>query len=621
MLWLLLLAALAAPPASDSIVVTAHPPGPLGETAEDVNVVSRGALQTTAAPSVDDALRQVPGFTLFRRTGSRVANPTSQGVSLRGIGASGASRALVLDDGIPLNDPFGGWVYWGRVPMAALERVEVLRGGASDLYGSAAMGGVIDFVRRDRGVKGADVQLDASGGSQSTRTTSLFAGVPHVSIAADLFDTDGYVLVPPGQRGAVDVEATSRHTSLDATVRSETAFLRASSYDETRGNGTPLTINDTHLRQLAAGVDRVVSLRAYLIEQRYHQTFSSITADRNSERLTVDQRVPSRGAGGSADWHPLFGNALAAVLGADVRDVEGTSHERATAVTTAGGHQRATALRAMLLWQTKQLSLTGGVRYDGWRNFKAEQNGAPLPSRHDTAWSPRVTALYEVAHGVSLAASAYTAFRAPTLNELYRGFRVGNVVTQPNAQLGAERLTGFEAGVRAGGARVTLFAMRVSDTIANVTLTTTPALITRQRQNFGSSRSHGVEAEWSHLFSATTLSAGYLFADATLSTGKQTPQVPRHQATLQFTQRAASMTFGLQTRWSSHQFDDDLNQFSLRTALVADLFASRTVARNLDVTFAVENVFDTSVEASATPVITLGQPRAARIGLRYVMRR
>src|ERR1700682_1967467 len=185
-------------PSHDTIVVTAHPPGPLGDTAEDVNVVTRRELQTAASPAIDDVLRGVPGFALFRRTGSREANPTSQGVSLRGIGASGASRALVLDDGIPLNDPFGGWIYWGRVTSVALERVEVLRGGASDLYGSGAMGGVIDFVRRDRGLQGDDIALDASAGGQGTRTTSLFAAVAHGewsgSVAADLFRPEGYVV-------------------------------------------------------------------------------------------------------------------------------------------------------------------------------------------------------------------------------------------------------------------------------------------------------------------------------------------------------------------------------------------------------------------------------------------
>src|SRR6266852_968597 len=146
---------------SDSITVTAtRTETRLSDTPSSVVVLSRATIDASAASTVDDALRQVPGFTLFRRSGSRSANPTSQGVSLRGIGASGASRALVLDDGVPLNDPFGGWVYWGRVPRASLDRVEVLRGGASDLYGSGAMSGVVQFVRR----RDSTTVVDLSGG-------------------------------------------------------------------------------------------------------------------------------------------------------------------------------------------------------------------------------------------------------------------------------------------------------------------------------------------------------------------------------------------------------------------------------------------------------------------------
>ena len=94
--------------------------------------------------TIDDKLRQVPGFALFRRSGSQAANPTSQGVSLRGVGASGASRTLVFADSIPMNDPFGGWVYWARVPVETIESVDVVEGGASDLYGSTALGGIIN---------------------------------------------------------------------------------------------------------------------------------------------------------------------------------------------------------------------------------------------------------------------------------------------------------------------------------------------------------------------------------------------------------------------------------------------------------------------------------------------
>jgi outer membrane receptor protein involved in Fe transport len=464
--------------------------------------------------------------------------------------------------------------------------------------------------------------------------TSLFAGASAAawssSLGAERFDTDGYGLVVPNQRGLVDVDASSRHTTVEAMLRRGSLFLRAATYDESRGNGTPLTINDTHLWQLAGGFDSIgtlsLALRAYVLEQRYHQTFTAIAADRNSERLTVDQRVPSRASGLSLDWRPLFGTT-GAVLGADLHDVEGTSHEEnvaATGVVTpsrAGGHQRTGALHAMLFTQRDRLTLTAGVRADDWRNFEAEQNGAPLASRHDLAWSPRVTALFDVAPRLSLSAAAYSAFRAPTLNELYRGFRVGNVVTQPNATLGPERLRGFEVGARSGGLRVTLFDMRVTDTIANVTITTTPALITRRRENFGSSRSRGVEASWARAFGATSVTAGVLFADATLSSGADTPQVPRQQATLALEQRGWIADCGLQLRWSSRQFDDDLNQFRLRPAFVADFFASRSLGNHLEATFAIENVFDERVEASATPVTTLGQPRAARIGLRYALRR
>src|SRR5436853_1311640 len=136
-------------PLSEQVTVTAtRTETRLGETAASIATLSSTDSSTTAAMTLDDTLRQVPGFTLFRRSGSRTANPTSQGVSLRGVGASGASRAVVLVDGVPLNDPFGGWIYWNRVPRTSLNSIEVLRGGASSLYGSDALGGVINISTR-----------------------------------------------------------------------------------------------------------------------------------------------------------------------------------------------------------------------------------------------------------------------------------------------------------------------------------------------------------------------------------------------------------------------------------------------------------------------------------------
>ena len=601
----------------DEITVTAtRTETRLADTPASVVVLSKETLDATAAPALDDALRQVAGFTLFRRSGSRVANPTTQGVTLRGVGASGASRALVLDDGVPLNDPFGGWVYWGRVPRAAIGRVEVLRGGASDLYGSSAMGGVVQFVRR---TTAPALTVDVSAGSQETGSASAFLASRDWSLATDLFTTKGYVLVRPDDRGAVDVDANSDHAALDATLRRGTLFARASYYRESRENGTPLQTNDTTIRSLAAGGDfGGVAVRVFGSDQDYYQTFSAIDATRSTERLTVEQTVPSRGLGGSAQWtHPISTRHVL-VAGAEGRYASGTSDElrftpNGTFRVAASGRQRTAALYLEDLFAiTPELSLTAGIRGDGWRNTGADAE------HEETALDPRLSLLWHASPSLSLSASAYRAFRAPTLNELYRGFRVGNINTLPNADLEAERLTGFELGARARNVRLTLFTMDVGDTIANVTLSESNGTITRQRRNLGATRSRGAEldAEW-RLGSDWRASTGLLFSDSVVTegelVGRRVPQVPRAQATAQLSWKR----IGAQARWSGMQFDDDRNELPLASYFVVDLFAEHPLMHAVDVTLAVENATNRDVEVSATPVITLGQPRAFRVGLRF----
>src|SRR5712692_6377900 len=219
----------------------------VSDTAASVAVLSTEDIATTAALTTDDALRQVPGFSLFRRSGSRTANPTSQGVSLRGVGASGASRAAVLADGVPITDPFGGWVFWGRVPREAINRIEVAQGGASSLYGTDALGGVINVLTRD--ARQSALSFESSYGNQRTPDASLFAGGSLLqwagSLSAGAFHTDGYVPVRDSERGLVDTKAGAEHTTLELTLErliadSGRVFARGSLFDESRENGTLL---------------------------------------------------------------------------------------------------------------------------------------------------------------------------------------------------------------------------------------------------------------------------------------------------------------------------------------------------------------------------------------------
>jgi outer membrane receptor protein involved in Fe transport len=612
---------------SEVIVVTAtRTEMRVADTPASVVVMDKAALDATAAPTIDDALRQVAGFTLFRRAGSRVANPTAQGVTLRGIGASGASRALVLDDGVPLNDPFGGWVYWGRVPRGALGRVEILRGGASDLYGSSAMGGVVQFIRR----RSAALTAEASAGSQGTSSGMAFAAGSRDewqgSIAIDALSTDGFVLVRPEDRGSIDVDAGTRHINIDATVRYRGAFLRGSHFREKRDNGTPMQENDTSTRQVSGGLTTslsggVLDIRAYGTDQDYFQTFSAVAADRMSERLTVEQDVPSRAVGGSLQWTRGFGGRHVVVAGTDLRDVSGTSDElrftpAGTVRVAVDGSQRSGGVYLENVFSVSDdLSVTAGVRADSWRNEGLDQ------VRSESAWNPRVALLWRVDDRIALSGSWYRAYRAPTLNELYRGFRVGNVETLPNARLGSESLDGYELGLRSGPFRVTLFAMDVSDAIANVTLDATGPTIVRQRRNIGATRSRGIEVDGEWRFGRSwRASAGWMYVDAELRDdslrGNRVPQVPRQQLTTQLV-RTGTVTAGVQARWSDMQYDDDRNALPLASFAVADLFLAVPLAGNLAMTFAVENLFDEQVEVSATPVISLGQPRAWRVGVRY----
>jgi outer membrane receptor protein involved in Fe transport len=611
-----------------------------GESAASIVVLSREELSSHPSPALDDALRQVPGFTLFRRSGSRAANPTAQGVTLRALGGSGASRALVLDDGVPLNDPFGGWVYWNRTPQGALDRVEVLRGGASNRYGSGALTGVVNLVRADGGGRRLDV--NGSVGTQRTYDVSGFAQASQdrwiMRVGADAFTTGGYVTVPGDVRGDVDVATTAKYLGEEVALEygwsgGTRLFARGNIYGEKRENGTPLQRNETEIKQLAIGFDRpyaragAFTVRAWLSDQFYDQVFSAIAADRDREQLTREQDVAADGSGLSANWSHGIGAAML-MLGADTTRVEASNAETsflgAGGVTTTEGAQRNKGAYADLALPIgRGGSLTFGARYDKWRNEGEEGN------RSETAVSPRAALLLKPGRSVSVFGSAYRAFRAPTLNELYRSFRVGSVETLANAGLEAERIEGTEAGLMVGGRRAsiraTAFRMSTEDTVSNVTLTSTPGLITRQRRNLGSARAEGVEIDAELRAGIAVFQAGWLRADATVRSfaadptlvGLRLPQAPRDQVTVSIRLVGASgRTLALYGRHLGPQFDDDRNAFRLGRARVLDAFAALPVTRSFDFLVMVDNVLNERYEVGRTPILTIGPPRAVRAGLR-----
>lgn len=622
-------------------------------------------IAANPALTTDDLLRQVPGFNLFRRSSSRVANPTSQGVSLRGVGASGPSRALVLFDGVPFVDPFGGWVYWDRMPRAELSSVEVVRGGESELYGSDAMGGVIQFLTRVP--KQPSLSADISYGNENTPDLSLWTGAAisrwDMSAAVDMSRSDGYILVPASQRGTADTDANSKHATVDTSLGykiSDTgrAFLRSSFFEESRNNGTPLQVNSTGSAFGVAGVNAGIgahdflSARIFGQAQGYDQSFSAVAADRNSEKLTDLQHVPSQQLGGSVQWNHLLKDHTL-IFGSDVQEVMGTSVERLFSTTSgsqfatniAGGRQRYYGFFGQDIFRIAQKwTIIAGLRWDGWSNFDASTVRIPVPAatnagtifadRGATAYSPRLSILRSLGSNTSVWISGSRAFRAPTLNELYRSFRQGSVTTASNAVLNAERSSSAEAGLRQTlfdrklETRGAVFWTDIVDPVVNVTLTPT----TRQRQNLGRTRSVGMELDGVfRLSSFVEFSGGYQYTHATVvdstavPVGLSIPEVPRHSLTFEARYwNPAKLMLSVESRYSSLQYDDDLNTLPLPRYFVADLFAGRALGHGVTAYIAAENLFNQRYVVTLNPPVApgapevenLGPPILARIGLR-----
>ncbi|MCU0246674.1 MAG: TonB-dependent receptor, partial [Bryobacter sp.] len=558
--------------------------------------------------NLDDRLRLVPGFSLFRRSSSLVANPTTQGVSLRGLGSTGASRTLILWDGIPLNDPFGGWVYWTRIDPAALERVEVSRGASTSLFGDRALGGAVSLFTRPAAARRFRAALE--GGNAATILPSmgfseLFGKFAMTANARGMW-TEGFFIVPERYRGRVDERADSDFlagdTKLDLFLPRGTLALKFDALAESRGNGTSLQENASQIGTVSANyaLDTragTLNVLGYHARQAFRATFSSISADRDTERLTSRQAVPSNATGGAA----LF-RARRFVAGADAQRVEGTSTDYLVPSGTrvGGGSVLQHGYFAQADIKAGPLRFFGGVR----QQFTGLATGAHyfLPSGGVTAdrgrWRWR--------------ASAYRAFRAPTLNELYREFRAGNTVTYANSRLIPETLTGVESGIDFTGERtrirLTAFRNKLGDLITNVTLAVRPTLIERQRQNFGGALSRGVEADVVQSLGPLRAELSYLFADSRFDTGERLPQVPRHQGSGQLIWQRGGTLLAAGARASSLAFDDDRNLFPLAGFAVAHAVLRQRLGLGWSATATLENALGREFYVAATPVPQNGTP-------------
>ncbi len=583
-----------------------------------VHVIDAADLRRAPQLRLDDILRaQVPGFSLFRRNSSRAANPTTQGVTLRSFGPSGAGRTLVLLDGIPLNDPFAGYVLWSQVPPASLQSVLVQPGGGAGLFGNAALAGTIFLVTDP--LQETTAAAEGAVGNRETYEGSIEAAWVRQPIAlgifAEGFSTNGYAVVPANRRGPVDTKAGSESSLVrlgaEWQIGVDTALrLQGRHFDDERGNGTRYTRNDTRGEDVSAVLTQKfptqsseVQVSAYGQHRRYRSTFSSINAARSVETPALDQfNVPADAAGGSAVWSMAAGEHRL-ILGGDARWVEGETNEAFlwngsafTRLREAGGAQIFAGAFAEDTWTlSPQTTIVGGLRYDHWKLFdgfrretvRATGNrltNADFADRAGNEINGRLGVRVQATQALALRGAFYSGFRVPTLNELYRPFRVGNDVTEANPALAPEHLLGGELALEWQASSTfrisgTGFLNRLEDAVGNVTIGLGPGTfnpggfipaggVLRQRQNVDLVVAPGFEttAEW-QLLPTLRWRGSYLFTHPTIERaadpalrGKLLAQTPEHVFTsgLEW-EPTPKWRAGVQLRYSARQFEDDQN--------------------------------------------------------------
>lgn len=648
-----------------------------GDAALSLVVIDRARILNSGSNRLESVLADIAGQQQFRRSDSRSANATSQGVTLRGLGGNASSRALMMLDGVPQADPFGGWVAFPAFATGRLERIRVTRGGGSGYWGPGALAGTIELETVGAAAfdtvvgslaYGSRASLDAQG-SLGLKRDGGFA-----VLSAAYGRGDGFIPIVARNRGPADRAAPYEQASANLRVVVRVAAdveaqVSATGFTDSRERGFDFSRNtsqgiDGAIRLVGRGQDRGLwgwQALAYVQVRNFTSDFAAVNAARTTATQTLAQfDTPAGGWGGRLEIAPPLGSGLTLRLGADTRQLDGSTNElfffeagAPTRLREAGGRSGTTGLFADASLERGSLTATLAARIDWWQIRDGRllinelASGAQLSSlrfadRSGEELTGRAGLALRATPWLTLRGAGYRGWRLPTLNELYRPFRVGPDATAANAALAPERVTGADLGFTLAPARglaisMTGFWNRMDDTIANVTVARGPgnfpgvgvvsaAGLFRERQNLDALEVWGWEIDGQLRRGPLGLTASWSRVDPTIrASGAAAPldglapaQTPRDQfsGTIDYTGRPFTASATL--RHIASQFEDDQNSRTLAAATMVDALLLVPVVRGVSAEARVENLFDAEVQAalSGAGVIERALPRTIWVGTR-----
>jgi len=580
-------------PTLEPVVVTAtRSERSLSDVPASVSVISKEDIALTPAQSVDEVMRSV-GMEMSLIS-SYQSHPTSNMVSMRGLKSGVTSHALVMVDGVPINDSFSGFVQWNRVPLENIDRIEVVRGGGATLWGTYALGGVVNILTRAPAKQALEVEggygtygtyrVNAYGAVAPTETTAF-------SIEASRWGTNGFNQVAPQWRndstiwGKTSFDADN--VQLAGALKPDptlSARFRVNYHHNDQTLLTPVDTNNQRIWNADLSVTKTFG-KDDLTATLFHNDSNFLTNNSGwdayfnatpgfptQEVLSNTHVSKAKDTGGSVAWTSHINEIVPmASIGIDARQISGsdtgTIYDDVYGSTTGtpgaflrtdygSGRQFFGGLFGQIdIFPVSSLEILGSVRAQYWRNYDGFDATGPtgglgnLPDRSKTSVDPRIALRYEATRNLALRAAAYTAFNAPNLDLLHRSYGISGGIFLPNANLEPERLRGAEVGtdIRIGNTvtQITLFGNELRDAFTSVPLTAEQLALYNvafgtQWANAGKVRSRGLE--WSTKWTITPALTGqlnYTYTNAKIiespdpaQVGQALAYLPKHQASV-----------------------------------------------------------------------------------------
>jgi outer membrane receptor protein involved in Fe transport len=667
---------------NERIVVTAtRSAQEAGDIPLHVTTIDREQIEIAPEIGFRELFLRVPAINLATENSSMSAGPVDSGIAFRGMGGTAQSRSLVLLDGLPVNDPFGSYILWARIPTETVERVEVVP-GAGGSWGNLALSGVVNMITLAASDRTLDTKLKL--GNLGVRDATLYYSDlgEHWSgwIAGSSFDSDGYILLDPEFRAPIDDENRTEYQTFSGKLSrpwSEAVALHlgATLYDEDRNRGTPLSADASTEEALNATVDLAGDgggswqLRLFGRDVGLEELESLVNGDRTSEIPNAVLDAPADSWGASGVWFGSAGgdrgHSLTAGTDLLLTSVESTARHSPVAgsftqqVFTEGEQQFAGLFAQDLYQPSPRVTLLLGARFDvlttkdGNRVLTDLATGAAtemvvIDENTEHTFNPNAGIVFEASETTRLRSSVYTGFRAPTASELFVD-TIGRNKNASNPRLEPERLVGAEAGFdytpsRSLATRVTAYWSEGRDLVERILIGrggpggsviepcgfVQQGAACRERQNLGKVRARGVEIEqhwrlqphWRLELFGTLLESEVMENPANPAfVGNTSQHVPEEAGTLSLAYENPRLHAVARASYVGDRWHDANNELLLEDRLLVDLSFSRPIGAHWTPFVGITNLFDEEyVIAEGTDGPELGAPLMYHAGVRFAWR-